>query len=101
MAWLVDTTGNGARAERQPEERRTSPRKKAKLGATELMDKHPAPKSRAYVGERKHVRIYLNETRSGTIKWLSRKCKGSFPKIDHEFLRNLACWLLDNYRKGC
>jgi hypothetical protein len=100
MAWLVDTTGNGARAEHQPEERRTSPRKKAKLEATELMSKHLAPKSKAYKGERKHVRIYLDQTRSGAIKWLSRKCKGSFPKIDHEFVRNLACWFLDNYRKG-
>ena len=66
------------------------------------MAKHLKPKSMAYAGERKHLRKYLAETMPGgdQIKWISKKCKGSFPMINHEFVRDYAIWLLDNYKKG-
>ena len=81
-------------------EQRRSPRRATTAEAR--MTKHLKPKSKAYVGERKHLRQYLAETTAGgdKIKWISKKCKGSFPMINHEFVRDYSCWLLDNFRKG-
>jgi hypothetical protein len=77
-----------------------SPRKA--ITAEARMTKHLKPKSNVYVGKRKHLRQDLAETTPGgeAIKWVSKKGKGSIPKIMHEFVRNSSCCLLDNYKKG-
>ena len=84
---------------------RTSPRRGNSRVNTEehaagLMKKHEKQKSKAYKSERKHVRKFLEDTVNDKIKWLSRKVKGSFPKVDQDFVRRIAVYFLVHYRKA-
>ena len=67
------------------------------------MDKHLKLKNQtSYRGERHAWRRFLTETwgpvRNGN--WMSKKTKGSFPKITPALTRSYGIWLLANYKKG-
>jgi hypothetical protein len=73
------------------------------MSAEERLDKHLKLKNPlAYKGERHAWRRFLTEI-WGPIKegnWMSKKTKGSFPKITTDLTKSFGIWLLANYRKG-
>ena len=77
--------------------------RKPSLSAGQRLEKHLKLKNpTAYKGERHAWRRFLTQI-WGPVKhgkWMSKKTKGSFPKVTTELTKSFGVWLLSNYKKG-